>query len=263
MSSPFGSTSGSSSGDAFNVVSRLSVSPVTAAGATLAENSTPPAAVTGETDNLETTLNASPEDEPEVLPNGEDIQDNASSSAAVTNAEVREQEPEARPPARTLTRPSGTTNTTPPVNPPAEELKGNIKIVVRPYGDIYINNVQKAKGSNAALNDALAPGIYTIRAAHPALGSWEKRVEVKSGGAHEVLFNFNQPITVTVVSNPRAAEIIVDGKPTGKYTPSNIVIPPGNHTFEVRKDGFVMEGRAKSLLIERELDDPIQFKLNP
>lgn len=233
-------------------------------GAALAENNTPSAAVTEETDNPETTVNASPEEEQELLPNGEDTQGNAASDAPTTNAEVREQEPEVRPPTRTLPRPSSrTTDTTPAVNPPAEVSKGNVKIVVRPYGDIYINNVQKAKGSNAAHNDALEPGIYTIRAAHPALGSWEKRVEVRSGGAHEVLFNFNQQITVTVVSNPRAAEIIVDGKPTGRYTPSNIVIPPGNHTFEVRKDGFVMEGRAKNLLIERELDDPIQFKLNP
>lgn len=227
----------------------------------LAQNGQPPVAQPNELDESGNGLNGDTE-EAQPSSSDEEVQNQPSVDTPASNADERESET-VTPPQTAARRPSTTTSGTRPSvqPPPAEELKGNVKVVVRPYGDIYINNTRKAQGTNAAFNDALTPGTHTIRAAHPALGTWEKRVEITAGGSHEILFNFNQQITVTVVSDPRAAEIIVDGKPTGKYTPSNIVIPPGNHTFEVRKENFVMEGQAKKLLIERELADPIQFKL--
>jgi hypothetical protein len=39
-------------------------------------------------------------------------------------------------------------------------------------------------------------------------------------------------------STPVGAEIVIDGKETGKVTPSQITVPAGEHKIELRKSGF-------------------------
>ncbi len=54
----------------------------------------------------------------------------------------------------------------------------------------------------------------------------------------------------------------MDGQPTGRYTPSQLELPPGRHQVEVRKDGFEMEGRAQTLTLESDRTGaPLHFQL--
>ncbi len=131
--------------------------------------------------------------------------------------------------------------------------QGTIRVVVRPYGDIYINGTRKAQETNAAYSETLPTGVYRVQAQHPVLGSWEKRVRVTDGATNEVLFNFRESYRVTVISSPNNAEIILDGQPTGQYTPKELSVPPGQHTLAVRRDGFEMVGRPRQITVEGDL----------
>lgn len=135
-------------------------------------------------------------------------------------------------------------------------LTGMLRILVRPFGDIYINDERKASATNSPLEEELPVGLHRIRAVHPMLGTWEKLVRVHPDEApNDVLFKFNDRFRVLVTSEPRYATIIVDGKATDQVTPGQISLPPGQHTIEVRKEGFVMKTEARSITLERNLID--------
>lgn len=147
------------------------------------------------------------------------------------------------------------------LRPTLTEAQGALRVVVRPFGDIYINGERKARETNAAYTETLREGVHRVRAQHPVLGTWEKQVELGDGDTQEVVFDFRDTYTVTVISSPPAAEIILDGQPTGTYTNKTLSLPPGQHTISVRKDGFEMQGSARSLTLERNLSDPLSFTL--
>ncbi len=139
-------------------------------------------------------------------------------------------------------------------------VAGRVRIVVRPYGDISINGDSHASNTNAAYETALSPGNHLIEATHPILGKWEKRVQVSAGQTMDVLFNFNEEINVTVISNPINAEIFIDGASTNRYTPSQFALRPGNHTISVQKAGYKAAG-TKNIILEKQLSSPIEFTL--
>lgn len=154
---------------------------------------------------------------------------------------------------------AGATATAAPTLTP---LRGTLRVLVRPYGDIYVDGERKRSESVAPHVEELPAGTYRVRAVHPVLGTWEKDVAVRGGDRREVLFDFRQTYRVTVVSEPRNAAIVVDGEPIGRNTPSQIALRPGRHTIEVRKDGYVMAGRPQTITVERDrTDDPLSFEL--
>ncbi len=77
----------------------------------------------------------------------------------------------------------------------------------------------------------------------------------------EVLFNFNQTFKVGVTSEPLNTQIIVDGIPQNRNTPTQISLPPGQHTIAVQLEGYVMEGAAHKITLESDIMDPLRFKM--
>ncbi|HVH59087.1 MAG TPA: PEGA domain-containing protein, partial [Candidatus Sulfotelmatobacter sp.] len=47
-----------------------------------------------------------------------------------------------------------------------------------------------------------------------------------------------------VVSNPKGAEIIVDGSSTAQFTPARVQIPSGIHTITLKLDGYQLAKRT-------------------
>ncbi len=47
-----------------------------------------------------------------------------------------------------------------------------------------------------------------------------------------------RPAVLAVNSTPPGAQIIVDGQPTGQTTPTELSLPAGEHTIEIRLDGY-------------------------
>jgi hypothetical protein len=156
----------------------------------------------------------------------------------------------------------------PTPSPPSESASrapepvrtGTVRIVVRPYGDIFIDGTRKATGTNRAFTDQLAPGTYRVRVQHPVFGQWERRVTVRAGQTQDELFNFNATFQLTVTSQPPNAEIIVDGEATGRYTPSVITLHPGQRTIAVRRDGYAPAQRT--LTLDGAPSDPLHFPLS-
>ena len=74
-------------------------------------------------------------------------------------------------------------------------------------------------------------------------------------------------VTVTIVAvddggNPvRGAEIYVDGKSTGKYTPSQIQVVEGQHRIVVVHSGYQLRDSGKSITISANQKTPIRFTL--
>jgi hypothetical protein len=132
-------------------------------------------------------------------------------------------------------------------------------VIVRPYGDIYVDGTRKAAGTNQAFTGQLAPGTYRVRVQHPVFGQWERRVTVRAGQMQDVRFNFNTTYRLTVTSQPPNAEIVIDGEPTGRYTPSVVSVHPGQRTIAVRRDGYASAQRT--LTLDGAPSDPLHFQL--
>lgn len=171
--------------------------------------------------------------------------------------------PEPEPPPASREQPVPTARDAPP--PSSEEPEASpladVRIVVRPFGDIFVDDRRKAKETNQLHREELAPGTYLVRAVHPTFGTWEKRITVTAGETHEVLFNFNAEYEVIVTSQPPNAEIFLDGSSTGRYTPSVLKVRPGQRLISVSKRGYTSTEGARHLVVERPMRDPVHFTL--
>jgi eukaryotic-like serine/threonine-protein kinase len=122
-----------------------------------------------------------------------------------------------------------------------EPLAKGIFISTQPPGaDVFINGAKQSGQTPVTL--PLAPGQYNLvlrLAGHePYSGSIQVKdiqtqlnVELAEKSATRVAW-------AQVNSNPKGAEIIVDGNSTGQFTPSRIQIPSGLHTITVKLDGY-------------------------
>ena len=139
--------------------------------------------------------------------------------------------------------------------------RGTLEAMVLPFGSIYIDDVLKSGSTNAPYIERLLPGTYLVRATHANYGVWEKEVRIDGNDEHRIVFNFTEQVEITVTSEPSMAEIFVDGKATGSWTPSMIVVNPGQRTIEVKKTGYSMQDGIKIIALEGNLLEPIHFKL--
>ena len=138
-------------------------------------------------------------------------------------------------------------------------LTGTVKILVRPWGSIYIDGKLKEKDSNIQYAESLPFGFHDIRVIHPQLGRWEKQVEIRSKTPQEYVIDFNLSVDLIITSEPKYAEIFIDGKSLGAYTPKKIKVKTGDHIIEVRKEGY--KNNKKEILIDKSISEPIHFTL--
>jgi len=145
------------------------------------------------------------------------------------------------------------------ISEPLNALKGMVKILVRPWGSIYIDGDLKKKDTNRQYEASLPYGSHSIRIVHPQIGVWEKQVDIRNARPQEYVIDFNLSVNVIITSEPNYAEIYVDGKSTTSYTPKQIKLRMGMHTIEVRKEGYKSE--EKKITIDKASKDPIHFIL--
>ena len=119
--------------------------------------------------------------------------------------------------------------------------------MVRPFGDVYVDGRRLARETNAPVTADLEPGTYTVRATHPVFGELTETVRVRAGRTAEVHLQFATPAEVTVTSDVLNAEILIDGRRTGRYTPAVVTIPPGTHTISAERDGQTSNARTVTI----------------
>ena len=122
-----------------------------------------------------------------------------------------------------------------------EPLAKGIFISTQPPGaDVFINGAKQSGQTPVVL--PLAPGQYNLvlrlQGYEPYSGSIQVKdiqtplnIELTERSATRVAW-------AQVNSNPKGAEIIVDGNSTGQFTPSRIQVPTGLHTVTLKLSGY-------------------------
>jgi serine/threonine-protein kinase len=88
----------------------------------------------------------------------------------------------------------------------------------------------------------LSPGKHIVAISKPGYVSEIRTVDVAAGNRSTLSLRL-APVNalVVVTSTPVGADVILDGKSTGRVTPSQFAVEKGSHTVLVRKPGYLDE----------------------
>jgi serine/threonine protein kinase len=89
---------------------------------------------------------------------------------------------------------------------------------------------------------SLSPGKHIISASKLGYLSEIRSVDVTAGGTSSVTLQL-APVNalVVVASTPPGAQVVLDGRPTGRVTPAQFAVEKGSHTVLLRKPGYLDE----------------------
>ena len=128
-----------------------------------------------------------------------------------------------------------------------EPLAKGIFITTQPPGaDVFINGAKQSGQTPVTL--PLAPGQYNLVLRMQGYEPYSGSIQVK-----DIQTPLNVELTersathvawAQVSSNPKGAEIIVDGSSTGQFTPSRIQVPTGLHTVTLKLNGYQFAKRT-------------------
>ena len=152
------------------------------------------------------------------------------------------------------------------VNHRLNALIGQLQVLVRPYGSIFLDGELKKENAISPFKESLNVDNYILKAVHPDLGTWEKTIQIKFNKLTNIRIDFNKFAKVTVLCNDPngrfvSAEIFVDGKSIGRSTPKETQLRIGKHTIEVRRDGFALVGDSVVINLEEGMQQTLQFTL--
>ena len=129
-----------------------------------------------------------------------------------------------------------------------ESLAKGLFVTSPPRGaDVFINGAKQSGQTPVTL--PLAPGQYNLVLRLPGYEPYAGSVQVKDN----IQTQLNTVLTeksatrvawADVKSNPKGAEIVVDGNSTGQFTPARVQIPAGIHTIVLKLDGYQVSKRT-------------------
>jgi hypothetical protein len=147
------------------------------------------------------------------------------------------------------------------ISPELVSIYGTASILVRPYGTILIDGKLMKKDTPTQFKADLLAGKHKITVVHTGLSArWEKDVMIEGGADQRINIDFTKMFKVTVTSQPSGI-IIVDGVATADKTPKTISVRSGQHIIGVRLAGYEMVGGSKTVNLESDLEEPLEFTL--
>jgi hypothetical protein len=123
-----------------------------------------------------------------------------------------------------------------------ESIAKGIFISSQPPGaDVFINGAKQSGQTPVTL--PLAPGQYNLVLRLPGYEAYVGNIQVKDNIQTQLNAVMNEKSAVHIAwaqvsSNPKGAEIIVDGNSTGQFTPARVQVPSGLHTVTLRLNGY-------------------------
>jgi serine/threonine protein kinase len=94
----------------------------------------------------------------------------------------------------------------------------------------------------------LAPGAHRVSVVKNGYTAETRSVDVTSGSKSFLVIRLAQiAATVSLNSQPAGASVFIDGKDSGRTTPTQITMDKGTHTFLVRKQGYLDETTTADL----------------
>ena len=132
-----------------------------------------------------------------------------------------------------------------------ESLAKGLFIASQPSGaDVFINGAKQSGQTPVTL--PLAPNTYNLVLRLPGYEAYASSVQVKDNLQTQLSIDLQEKSTthvawVQVNSNPKGAEILVDGNPTGQLTPARVQIPSGIRTITIKASGYQLLKRVVQL----------------
>jgi serine/threonine protein kinase len=94
----------------------------------------------------------------------------------------------------------------------------------------------------------LSPGKHIITASKTGYSAEIRSVDVASASKSFVVIHLSPNNALVMVnSTPSGAEIVIDGKNTGRVTPAQFTVEKGSHTVVLRKAGYLEESTTAEL----------------
>jgi hypothetical protein len=117
---------------------------------------------------------------------------------------------------------------------------GDLKVTSSPEGvKVLVDGSAENGGTTPATIGKLSPGSHQLAFSKSGYVTELRTVEITAGKTSELNVTLEQaPAVLSVSSMPPGAEILVDGKDTGKVTPVQFPVEPGVHSVLLRKPTF-------------------------
>jgi serine/threonine-protein kinase len=171
----------------------------------------------------------------------------AETTAASVQPESTPQNPVTLLPASVETREAATRKSRgkvaslePAAAAPAAPTTGELSITSIPPGaTIEIAGRTESWKTPQTMN-ALSPGAYKVTISKAGYASETRSIEIAAG--NRATLDVKLVATkgyLTVTGTPIGANILIDGKDSGKLTPSDFVLDPAAHTVTIHKDGYL------------------------
>jgi Protein kinase domain/PEGA domain len=132
-----------------------------------------------------------------------------------------------------------------------ESLAKGIYITSKPPGaDVFINGAKQSGQTPVTL--PLAPGQYNLVLRLPGYEAYAGSIQIKDNIQTQLEATLNEKSATHVAwaqigSDPKGAEIIVDGTSTGQVTPARVQVPAGMHNITLRLNGYQQVKRTVSV----------------
>jgi serine/threonine protein kinase len=123
-----------------------------------------------------------------------------------------------------------------------ESLAKGIYISSKPSGaDVFINGAKQSGQTPVTL--PLAPGQYNLVLRLAGYEAYAGSIQVKDNIQTQLDATLNEKSATRVAwaqinTNPKGAEIIVDGTATGQFTPARVQVGAGMHSVTLRLNGY-------------------------
>jgi len=137
---------------------------------------------------------------------------------------------------------------------PAPPQTGTVSLVSAPGASISVDGQSVTSGTPVEVT----AGSKSVTVSHPQYGDWSTRLRVSANQTlrREVFFQKKVNVAVTAEGEPFiSAALFVDGEERGT-APQQLMLGRGQHTIEVRKYGYEVDGGPKTITIEPYLGDP-------
>ena len=149
-------------------------------------------------------------------------------------------------PAHVATRGTGTKGSRntkasePASTPDAGAATGEVSISSSPAGaSVEIDGNSDPSWKTPVLVDSLTPGMHRITLSMAGYAPETRNVAILAG--NRAMTNLKLAPTkgyLTISGSPAGAQIVIDGRDTGKVSPAEFVLDPGVHTVRLIKDGY-------------------------
>jgi hypothetical protein len=196
-----------------------------------------------------------------ALPNASANQSAAQAPAAPQTPEQVVAEPVTTAPHAVSVQPKYNSKKKAKPHPVAPAIvPGQLNVTSNPTGaQIQIDGQNNSTWVTPFNLGGLNPGQHSLTISKTGYAPETRNIEVGSGSKSFISVQLAQlSATVSVTSDPAGVAVWMDGKDTGRITPTQISVEkPGNHSFVFKKQGYLDETAAANLQIGQT------FRLSP